>query len=220
MKLLLIGLSLAFLGQNDGVEIRGAWRVKSGSLDGEPIKILDRTKHVFVFCDDNKLLIRRTGEPDRFAKVTLGPGLRTKDIDLVFFGDDDQTIGSTGIYKVEGDTLEFAASQRVNGKESRPAKNILTFKLERRKGELRDEPHQSCEPAAKPAEKKPALAGRWELVPEKPSSESFEIEFVDHFFSSDREVIVRRKTVRRFSGCTRPQKQRSSSPELEEPRTK
>lgn len=101
MKLLLIGLSLAFLGQNDGVEIRGAWRVKSGSLDGEPIKILDRTKHVFVFCDDNKLLIRRTGEPDRFAKVTLGPGLRTKDIDLVFFGDDDQTIGSTGIYKLK-----------------------------------------------------------------------------------------------------------------------
>src|SRR5262249_23965578 len=156
-----------------------------------------RAKLVFIFDNDNRLTMRRTGQTDRLGKFSvkfsLRPGL-FKEIDISPSGEDEETsLNGLAIFKLEDDCLEFAMASHGE-KVSRPTgfdaqKGIAVFRFEKIKLGLADKTTSPPKSSEKPV----ALAGRWELIAEEKTNESLEIEFIRPIFGDKKELLFRRK---------------------------
>src|SRR5262245_55211645 len=87
-------------------EIQGTWIFKSGSMNGEQIKLPQRGLWRFTFDSEHRLLIRKTGEANLLARFTADSKKLPKEIDVTIpmRNGPGHTMGS-GIYKAEGELL-------------------------------------------------------------------------------------------------------------------
>jgi uncharacterized protein (TIGR03067 family) len=183
-------------------ELRGTWMFKSGTMNGEPIKLPERAMWRFTFGKGNKILVRKTGYPNVLWDFTTGPGKDAKEIDItVSPGGGTQPETTSGIYKLEGDSLTLAlpltkANKRPGGFD--PKQHLLALVLQKQNSGPAD--MFPAADASKPKPKLPAdesqLAGRWELMTEDAAKERIEVEFL----ITKKTLVIRGKSTTPVAG--------------------